>query len=276
MNVAAVRAECEALCRRVAAADLAGRPVYVVAKSEIFAGYEGSSCYGCTGPLLDLAVRPALGDRWEGRGGAMIIEDESIARDAAGFAARAAPHLRRRRMRAAFREVFAAVSLHELAHLLDGKLYADWPEARAPLAAVSRVYAETFVPTKRKANSGPAATVPFHQHEWGFIRTVLHLVHRAGRCGARVHSADAFDGGCYGLSGVWSYSAALGDEPERMEGQTIAEIRQTRPPERFVNLWRSDYLRWLGATEQTPALSLALSARAPQLFIANGRERFAS
>ena len=85
--------------------------------------------------------------------------------------------------------------------------------------------------------------IPWLTHHGRFIRVMLHIAHRAKSGGMLVDLPIAFCGKNYGLSHIKKYAAALGDEPQKKDWQTVAEVVATPMPEKFKKLWTADVLR---------------------------------
>ncbi|HPM24196.1 MAG TPA: hypothetical protein PLP66_09845 [Phycisphaerae bacterium] len=232
-----LRTEAEALCRAVAP-ELAGRPLYVVLASDVYADPgNGDGPDGCTMRHLDLMLRPTLErlGRWSGRGPAMVLDPRSIARTAA------------RRIRPARRRVFApaalGVAIHELAHVLTAE--PDEAEPTAEYVKAGRAMLTADADGTETPTNGPGAAVPWRGHEWAFIRAALHLTHRAAALGVDLTPRDVFDAEPHGLAPTGRYVAALGDEPDRLAGCDFATIARTPPPAAFAELWLADVRGWL-------------------------------
>ena len=244
----ATRAETESLCRRLAAPDLSGTPLYVVNKSALPAEFRDGCTTGMTGAFIDVIARPAV-EQWEGRGVAAVIDDEWAWHYAAtliGVCGNAA-HAE------LAREVYIAIALHELAHLSVADFYRSVPNDPALAEAAVLNYRRSLA-GETPPNAGPGAVIPFAFHGWDFIRVALHLCHRAANQ-ARVFVAwpDVIDHHAYRVSPPWKYRAALGREPQRMERVPISQVNRTRPPTAFARLWRSDVTDWLNSTNSIEA-----------------------
>lgn len=244
-------ARAEALCK-IVAPDLAGGPLYVVLRSDLPRDWAGGEDYaGCTIAHLDLILRPTLEQRrrWRGRGAAMLIDADAIAR-----AARYRPRMTRKRV---FSTAFFGIVLHELAHILD----MDFVPRREPedwwVRAGRRLFSEPAAPDSRPTN-GPGAPVPWRMHEWPFIRIAMHLAERTADAGVLPH--NVIDLSEYGLSSTFQYARALGDEPQRMAGCDFATIRGTTPPIAFADLWNADVDRWVAQVATTNELPMTLAA----------------
>lgn len=230
-------AEAERLCRAVAP-DVAPAPLYIVLRSALPSEYRsGDGPEGCTVRHLDLILRPVLErlGRWHGRGPAMIIDPKRIA---AGSLHRPRPSRRR-----VFRPSAMGVVLHELAHLVNiGPDEADPP---AELIAAGRDLLAAELSGIKGPTNGPGAAVAWRWHEWSFIRTALHLTHRAALLGIELMPPDVFDASDYGLSSTWRYLATLGDEPARLADYDFAALNVIPPPDGFAELWEADVQSWL-------------------------------
>lgn len=253
-------ARAEMLCH-VVAPDLAGRPVYIVLRSDLPRDWAGGEDYaGCTIAHLDLILRPTLERkrRWRGRGPAMLIDADAVA-----GAARYRPRAARRRV---FLTAFLGIVLHELAHVFD----MDFVPTQEPedwwVRVGRRLFSEPAAPDSRPTN-GPGALVPWRMHEWTFIRIAVHLAERATAAGANVSPHDVIDLTEYGLSSTFQYARALGDEPVRMASRDFATIRRATPPTEFADLWNADVDRWVAQVERTNELPMTLAACGRQFSI---------
>jgi len=229
-------ARAESLCRAVAP-NLAGGPVYVVLAADLPSDLRWPDrLEGLTTRHLDLILRPTLErlGRWRGRGPAMVLSPQAIAADLA--------ELGRPARRRCFARIFLGDVLHELAHILDAGLVSG-PEPPADLVDLSKVIIKAQLAGLTAPTNGPSATIPWRRHELGFIRVALHLAHRARTAGVWLQSGDVFDGTEYGLSPTYRYMLALGDEPARLAGCQLADVRATPPPAPFIALWRRDMRR---------------------------------
>jgi hypothetical protein len=246
-------ARAEALCRTVAP-DLAGGPLYVVLAADLPSELRWPDrLEGLTTRHLDLILRPTLErlGRWRGRGPAMVLSPQAIAADLA--------ELGRPARRRCFAPTFFGIVLHELAHILDAGLIGE-PEPPASLVTFAALALKAELAGEIKPTNGPSATIPWRRHEAPFIRLALHLAHRARACGVWLQSADVFDAGEYGLSPTYHYTLALSDEPARLAGCPLADVRTTPSPAAFVELWQADVQRWKPQTAASEELSETLAA----------------
>lgn len=232
-------ADAEALCRTLAP-DAATGPFYVVLRSDLPPEYQGGNggALALTSRHLDLMLRPTLERqrRWRGRGPAMLLDPAEIA---ALSAARGRPARQR-----AFPAVATGVVLHELAHIITAG-QRDGAEPDPDLVQFGRLLLAADLTGKEPPTNGPDAAVPWRGHEWPFIRTAMHLMHRADALGCAVTPVGVFDAATYGLSSSYLYLAALGDEPERLAGWPITKIGCVPPPFAFTRLWDADVRAWM-------------------------------
>jgi hypothetical protein len=228
-DVQTLCARAEATCRAIASRDLEGVPLYIVPQSSLPAALGGRSvCDGFTTPSLDLYLRDVIGPAWRGRGACMVVKDIAPAGS----------------MDAVDVEVaFRTVVIHELAHILArGYLWSKRDESdRAGLAAEAAALAGHV--------AGPppseARLIPFYGHGARFIRTVLHLCHRAAAAGTPVTPSEVCAGPGYALSRTNDYRAALGAEPRRLARERFRDVLAAPYPQAFWRLWTTDVARWL-------------------------------
>jgi hypothetical protein len=77
-----------------------------------------------------------------------------------------------------------------------------------------------------------------HNSRW--IRLLAHCEYRAYKLGDWLGQIWDCSPTVYGLSSATIYAAYLADEPEQMLGATLAEVRDTPPPDRFVEFAARD------------------------------------
>jgi hypothetical protein len=221
------------LCRTVADGDLDGLPLYILLQSEVadVMGRENFSD-GYTTPNLDLNLRSVIGDRWQGRGPCMVLNDVSIADE----------HFPEDVDVVAFSTV-----LHELAHILDRPTPVDLQS----LPSDDRIEFETLVIANAARHEYRPLPTPYFGHEDQFIRIALHLHFRAALAGVETIPNLLCAGRRYGLSHAHRYIEALGDEPGDLLHLSFAEISRSPPPEAFTHLWLSDVRRNLESCPQT-------------------------
>ena len=117
------------------------------------------------------------------------------------------------------------ILLHEIAHPLS---VAIMPIAASTFSAVE---ADAAV-AKWAAASEPPDNPPWDDgHSADFIRTALHVQHRVETMfGFGILPDTIVDCEQYGLSSVYLYRNALGNEREELAGEPFTVVRQTRPP----------------------------------------------
>ncbi|HUG89249.1 MAG TPA: hypothetical protein VML55_00340 [Planctomycetaceae bacterium] len=217
--------DAESICRSVCP-ELSA--VYIVLRAELNSSFDQCGrCLGYTSPFLDVQLEPFLerDGRWAGRGFATVIYEDAI------LAA-----WRARRPGFDVDWLLTTVVLHELAHHTErGR---SWRHKLAVELAER--------PLKDWANTGPpklsreflsfdADLPPWHNHGAEFIRSAIHVVHRAWTlCGFPIHSQQIDAAGeLYGLASIGDYAHALGDEPARLADRPLLEVLASDPPEAF-------------------------------------------
>lgn len=211
----------ETLCRAVAGRDLGDTPLYIVTQSSLPPECgSGDQCYGFTTPSLDLYLADHI-PNYRGRGPCMVINDVALTSDLHP---------------ADLRYVVPALVVHELAHILERPtLYEDRTGVDP-----ERIQFEALV----VADAGtrpPRVDLPaYFGHGESFIRTALHLCHRAETAGVSIRPGAICNGFRHGLSHASDYQEALGDEPERMANMLFREILASLPPPEFTHLWTTD------------------------------------
>jgi len=130
-----------------------------------------------------------------------------------------------------------ALVCHELAHLVS-----------RPGPQENKINIEALKPVVAK----PWRSWPAHRgqllwagHDYLFIRTLVHIAYRLSSQGFLVDREAAFSHKEYGLSSILNYTAALADEPSRLDWIPLAEVLETPPPESFQKLWTHDVVRSL-------------------------------
>lgn len=205
-------------------------PVYICSRWETDARFDGANFFAYCGDVLDLKLRPLLArqGRWRGRGFGAVLFLHRFNHIDVGYRTLA---------------LLNAV-LHEAAHFVSAppsiirhKPLEEWPAQLRTLAAdVSDPDSTTAVFTSDK--SAP----PWADHEAGFIRAGLHVVHRCVTRGYKT-SAEALSiaGEHYGLSPAAAYRDALGDELQKCIDIPIRNVLLgLEPPEAFLDLFRRD------------------------------------
>lgn len=224
IDIDAICARAERLCRRVAPLDLGDGPLYIIAQSRLPDNLGGKSiCDGFTAPNLDIYIRDEIGPAWRGRGPCMVVNDEQGDPDCLET------------------DIFRII-LHELAHIISR------PVARcvATVADPMRLKFEALClgDAVSREPSPEIVTTPFQGHGPRFIRAALHLRHRAELAGVPVPLYGYCAGNRYGLSHPNRYRESLNDEPDRLAGGSIREILDFPYTEAFWRLWTADVAHW--------------------------------
>ncbi len=232
LNIDAILARTETLCRRIAPKDLRDMPLYIVKQSIVPAKFGGASVAdGYTCPCADLYLKDVIGSAWRGRGACMVVDDTQFTEQMDT------------------RDIESAVAgtvLHELAHILERPAIYRNRQGAEPAKLIYEALCVGHIVATEPAPDSPLATAkPYLGHEAGFIRVALHLRHRAEAAGALVPLFGFCAGNLYGLSHPNFYRAALGDEPARLADASFKEIIATPYPEEFSRLWAADIARWL-------------------------------
>jgi hypothetical protein len=198
--------------------DVFGVPVYIVPTSDlpVPAEFLSAGAVGMSGTKLDLELQSHLEscDLWRGRGPAIVVDDDR-----------------------SDDEIIATV-IHEMAHALEGPFDLEEPTYRE-IEAASDV---GMIGRSLWSNFSELNLPRFFGHELPFIRNCLHLQHRFARAGADTPLDLIVDGAEYDISDSAVYQDALGDEPCRFLNELFSSIREIRPPQDFIDLWRSDVL----------------------------------
>lgn len=224
-------------------------PVYVLMAGDgLPESFRMAKTIAYTARHLDLSLREEIGDCWQGRGHAVIIDDLMIADCLAEQIAtddELTPLLMQQRL--------AATLAHEVAHIIDRQFDASEPTpATVEYAGAFR----KFVLASCAAGSPLIGhSTPWLGHDGGWLRAVLHLLHRLEGTLLRVPPNLAIQTGFYWLSSVWRYKAALESELQAWGDRSLFELKNVRPPEDFVSLWLSDLRDWFFESKKTPEVN---------------------
>ncbi len=218
----------EAFLRRLAPKDLPpSRPLYVLAAADLPADRgRDVKVKGYTYEALDLHLADVIGDRWRGRGPAMVVSAAEVALDChpdqlAGMV--------------------LAVAVHETAHILDP----TWKYPRKATRRTAGVPSRPQLALARQLASSVSEPdlpdEPDSHHSAIFVRTGVHLLHRAEALGVFLWASTVVGGGdrkkCFGAE---RYRVALGDELARMAGASFAAIGKSPVPAALVELWQRE------------------------------------
>ncbi len=234
----------EALCLAVAP-ELRGRPFYVMLTSDLPAAERSRTTAGHVSPTMDLYLRPHLGERWRGRGPAMVVHDCLLRDEIAATLEEYSERLRdvaEPRLWAVGLPNFYRLVLHELGHVfaLGGRYE---PLGTAGQGAIrSNGYSRLVADIDRRIEADPNLDRqrPYHSPA-NWLRLVIHLQHRAAALGVAVAPEPTERWHC---SPFPDYVRALGDEPERFAGLPVAEILQRPLPAEYRRLVLSDIDRF--------------------------------
>lgn len=260
--------ELEAMVRAIAPADIASRPVYIALVSDMPVDLRPSGeTFGFHATFLDIVFRQWLADcgRWRGRGPCFVLNDEAILADAnerAGDDVVLRDGIYRNRM--------LATALHETAHVLTSPidLRPVPDEIRSDVEKSSRAAVLEWIADKPLA--ADAEFPPqWAGHELAFVRTLLHVTHRAEQLGVeRLPDNFLFSNSNYSLSGLWCYRRALSREIDGFDSSlTFADLRACHPPREFVELWKGDLHRWWKWMDHAEGLAQIAAALRPYLHV---------
>lgn len=229
-----------ALCLAVAP-ELRGRPFYVMLTSDLPVSERSRTTAGHVSPTMDLYLRPYLGERWRGRGPAMVVHDcllqGEIAATLGGFSERLRDVAKPRLWRVALPNFYRTV-LHELGHVF--ALGGDYePLGAAGQESIrSHGYGGLVADIDKRIEADPDLDRQRRYHSpVSWLRLVIHLQHRATALGVAVAPEPTERWHC---SPFPDYVRALGDEPERCAGLPVAEILQRPLPAEYRRLVLTD------------------------------------
>lgn len=213
----ALIAEAKELCLAVAPElPAAGIPLYLLEHPASLPKPSDTAAYSCGGTCIAIRDELIARGEWFGPGPMICLVDPCQSGDE--------------------RNDLLGVALHELAHELPARKYAD----SEPTAMHRAMQAKVFTELANEDHSG-LRTIPLAGHESAWIRRVLHLHHRAlwhGRplplCSLRAAGAS------YGLSPITAYLKALAPELTEMLSFSFREIELFDPPQEFAQLWQRD------------------------------------
>ena len=234
-----LRLRAEALCLAIAP-ELRGRPFYVVLTSDLPAAERSTTTAGHTSLVLDEYLRPYLGERWRGRGPAIVVADallrDEIAATLGGFSERLRDVAEPRLWRVGLPNFYRVV-LHELGHafaLGGGRALEEAGQG----AVRAHGYSGLVADIDRRIEADPGLNRQRRYHSpTTWLRLVIHLQHRASNLGVAVAPESIERWGC---SPFPDYVRALGDEPERFARLPVAEILQRPLPAEYRRLVLTD------------------------------------
>jgi hypothetical protein len=209
-------AECEWLCRSVAANELDGLPCYLVDASDL-EGYERSLAVGdflgWTSRYADLILCDYLTkrDKWRGRGFACVMRCDQL------------PTL----------QDLAGCVLHELAHFIchpaPKQISVDASILSEPLIRLAK--------TDLKLPAFPDNLPPWDGHEADFVRVACHVAHRSGLACESIRPRHLRFASAYYPRPFGEHEFMTALESELNDKRSIREIVAGDPPEAFSKLW---------------------------------------
>jgi hypothetical protein len=201
-------------------------PVVIALGTELPNSFR-SGAVGLSDKSLDVAVKPYLD--FDGRRAAVIVDDLVLLQN---FAPRP--------FHTAIRGEFLGTVAHEVGHIVR-EAWIPSPSDPEDIPARVTARVERFASVGLAPDNEARREAWFH-HDAPWIRSYLHVSHRLERA-LRLPCIPSFHP-CYGLSSARKYESALGDEPRRLGHIPLAEISGIRPPEAFIELWKSDVRAW--------------------------------
>ena len=230
-----LRAEIELAAERI----LPEAPaVYIGLVSELPSTFRCNGAMAFSGKDLDVALRPHLPGR-RGRGVAVVVDDLELA-DYVSEICRARPAAPRKTL---LRAEFATLVCHELAHVI-GESWIPSPGEPPPAETIRRAEILAWC----LLGAPPRDPVPWAEHSASFFRLLLHVAYRL-RTVLRWSFVPQADHELYGLSPLWRYEGALGDEPDRLGHLPLTAISDNPPPAAFARSWAADLKRWFAAID---------------------------
>lgn len=235
MDIESVVADAKDLCDRVAPAELANSPLWVIPQTNLppLLGRD-TVCYGYTSPSLDMHLHHTFAD-WEGiRGPVIVLGNLNIERD---FPARTYNKM-------------LGTTLHELAHILERpSLFQPRPYNQQYIHAEAIRVAEAV----SRDEEGDGTTPPWTTHESRFMRIAYHLRHRAARLGYDIRSDEVYSPKRYGmspanpLSPMNAVANAIKPEAEALCAATFRQIGSMAPPPSFKAIYEADKTTWINS-----------------------------
>ncbi len=228
----------EVFCRRLAPVDLAGLPLYLIDGDTLPPDRTATTHGGLIGYTyegLDADIRDVLGERWRGRGPALIVSANAV---------------RDYYHESVLADVIEAVVLHELAHVLALGTGRDRtaPDAPARMEPEQLKWARFMAGPLPKAEEGERVEADTH-HGAEFVRVAVHLLARAEELGRdrveffdRIVAANEGTRACYGMG---YYRWALRADLARFSDVSFAAIMATPVPPELVSLVDGECADWL-------------------------------
>lgn len=233
-----------ALCLAIAP-ELRQRPFYVMLASDLPVSERSRTTAGHVSPTMDLYLQPHLGERWRGRGPAMVVDDcllrDEVAATLGGFSERLRDVVEPRLWAVALPNFYRLV-LHELGHAF--ALGGDHKPLEAAVQGAIRSHGYgglvADIDKRIEADPGLVRQRPYHSPV-SWLRLVIHLQHRAAALGVAAAPEPIERWGC---SPFPLYVEALGGEPVRLTRLPVGEILQRPLPAEYRRLVLADIDRF--------------------------------
>jgi hypothetical protein len=209
----------------------------------------GPHINGLAGVNIDVVFASEIGDRWQGRGPTIVVDLDQIWNQCSDGWDPATYGSHR------FIDGAVGLFVHELAHTIARDELCGNGSAEQVTPYIQQFLATPYSESRE-------AAVPWRDHDGGWLRMVLHILHRieeiVGFSFRHLDDNIVFPG--YRLRPLSEYRLALGDEPRRLANATFTEIRSSSPPQAFVNKWHQNINEWFAKlSEPTPIQVRALS-----------------
>lgn len=248
--------------RRIAAADIGGHSLYLVMASDLPRNLRlrDRRICGFTSPSLDMTFSGWLQsqNRWHGRGPAIYLNDigihESVRRlfVPSDYPGQVDEQIDLR---------ITATALHELGHVLDADRLDFRPITKTRIEQ-HKEQVKRFVREPIPEQSSEDYDIgDLLYHGVAYIRSLCHVLHRAESKLKlpSISESQVFSHRIYSLSPLVLYRDSLSDELS-FPG-SFSELRKTKPPASFIELWKSDVRQWWLSrepSEETTRVTLLL------------------
>lgn len=128
--------------------------------------------------------------------------------------------------------------LHEAAHYVDFLPFVKRIESRSP--GIAKEFSTKSV-GESLFTADRLSPKPWQGHDGKYLRLLSHIVWRLQhQCDWPGELADCYDAELYLLSPAEDYAVALGDEPERLAGLSLAEVAETPWPNAYKEFAEAD------------------------------------
>lgn len=190
------------------APELSAAPLYVIEKP---ADYPQPDCWAWASRRADGPLRSALIDagQWRGQGSVIVVCEELEGEDLHGLL------------------------LHEVAHLLPVSL----PGIDRNLTPIEASHERELI--SKWAGEPTVEPARCFAHGPDFVRCCCHLQHRAAAAGCDLSFPSILAARNYCLPPLVRFARALGDEPQRLAGETFKTILAHPALDSFTSIFRS-------------------------------------